>query len=175
MWQLLRYLLGPEAAMLTMGDGRPDNSASDIQALQKAYAQARAQKQAAAQGSLGTPMPPVQAMDDAPQRGVTPAQLPWWVNGQSPAPSQGFPQARPQQTPVAQTPAPQSAPVVPVPQARPASAPQAQPDTSFFMRNAMMMRDPSSGQLIDPQGASQVRGPDLINKMMSYLHNKDTA
>ncbi|WP_368508090.1 hypothetical protein [Bradyrhizobium lupini] len=43
------------------------------------------------------------------------------------------------------------------------------------MRNAMMMRDPGTGQLIDPQGASQVRGPDLINKMMSYLHNKDTA
>lgn len=62
-----------------------------------------------------------------------------------------------------------------MPQPRPAAAPQAQPDTSFFMRNALMQRDPASGQLIDPQGSSQVRGPDLINKMMAYLHNKDTA
>jgi hypothetical protein len=61
-----------------------------------------------------------------------------------------------------------------MPQARPAEAPQAQsqPDTSFFMRNAMMMRDPASGELIDPSGAASVRGPDLISKMMTYLHNK---
>jgi hypothetical protein len=51
-------------------------------------------------------------------------------------------------------------------------APQPQPDTSFFMRNAMMMRDPATGQFIDPSGAASVRGPDLISKMMSYLHNK---
>jgi hypothetical protein len=44
---------------------------------------------------------------------------------------------------------------------------------SFFQRNAAMMRDPSSGELIDPQGASQVRGPDLITKMASYLHNRN--
>jgi hypothetical protein len=66
-----------------------------------------------------------------------------------------------------------------MPQARPAEAPQAQPgsgagapDTSFFMRNAMSMRDPSTGELIDPSGAQSVRGPDLISKMMAYLHNK---
>jgi hypothetical protein len=41
------------------------------------------------------------------------------------------------------------------------------------MRNAMMQQDPNGGGLIDPQGAASVRGPDLINKMMAYLHNKD--
>jgi len=116
------------------------------------------------------PMPPVQGLD-------LPA-----------TPTASAPQAAPQ------------APSVPMPMPRPASAPQApapsinpngsisgavgptsvggaplqpqQPDTSFFMRNALMMHDPSTGQLIDPQGASTVRGPDLINKMLTYLHNK---
>lgn len=66
---------------------------------------------------------------------------------------------------------------VPMPQARPMDAPQAsaQPDTSFFMRNALMQQDPNGGGYIDPQGAASVRGPDLIAKMMSYLHNKDMA
>ncbi|WP_456723053.1 hypothetical protein [Bradyrhizobium sp. USDA 4350] len=62
---------------------------------------------------------------------------------------------------------------MPMPQPRPAEAPQAQPDTSFFMRNALMMQDPNGGGYIDPQGAASVRGPDLINKMMTYLHNKE--
>jgi hypothetical protein len=46
---------------------------------------------------------------------------------------------------------------------------------SFFQRNAAMMRDPGTGAFIDPNSAAQaqVRGPDLIAKMMSYLHNKD--
>jgi hypothetical protein len=59
-----------------------------------------------------------------------------------------------------------------MPQARPAEAPQPEPDTSFFMRNALSMRDPSTGEMIDPMGAQSVRGPDLISKMMTYLHNK---
>jgi hypothetical protein len=43
----------------------------------------------------------------------------------------------------------------------------------FFARNAAMMRDPTTGEFIDPAAAAQaVRGPDLINKMMTYLHNK---
>jgi hypothetical protein len=61
---------------------------------------------------------------------------------------------------------------VPMPRARPEEAPQPEPDTSFFMRNAMMMRDPVTGELIDPQGAASVRGPDLISKMMGYLNKK---
>jgi hypothetical protein len=104
-------------------------------------------------------------------------QLPWWATGDM---TKMFPgaQAAPPQTPAPAPAAPQAAPV-PMPQARPAEAPQAQPgsgagapDTSFFMRNAMSMRDPSTGELIDPSGASSVRGPDLISKMMAYLHNK---
>jgi hypothetical protein len=59
-----------------------------------------------------------------------------------------------------------------MPQARPAEAPQALPDTGFFMRNALQMQDPNGGGYIDPTGAASVRGPDLIAKMMSYLHNK---
>jgi hypothetical protein len=64
-----------------------------------------------------------------------------------------------------------------MPQARPAEAPQADP-MSFFQRNSAMMTDPGTGQFIDPMAAAQaqaVRGPDLINKMMAYLHNKDIA
>jgi hypothetical protein len=62
-----------------------------------------------------------------------------------------------------------------MPQARPADAPQAQPDTSFFMRNALLQRDPMTGQLLDPSAASSVTGPDLISKMMTYLHGKASA
>ena len=72
-------------------------------------------------------------------------------------------------------------PGVPMPRPRPpaaaqamapAAAPQEQPDTSFFMRNALMQQDPVAGGFIDPMGAASVRGPDLISKMMQYLHNK---
>lgn len=121
-----------------------------------------AASQAAGNPQPTQPMPPVQPLDDAPQRGA--AELPWWATGDM---TKMFPGA---------SPAP-----VPMPRARPAQAPQAapeaapqesQPDTSFFMRNALMMRDPASGELIDPQGAASVRGPDLISKMMTYLHNK---
>jgi len=35
-----------------------------------------------------------------------------------------------------------------------------------------MMQDPMGGGLIDPTGAASVSGPDLINKMMGYLHRK---
>jgi hypothetical protein len=45
----------------------------------------------------------------------------------------------------------------------------------FFQHNAAMMRDPATGSFIDPSAAatqSQIRGPDLINKMMGYLSGK---
>jgi cell division septation protein DedD len=118
--------------------------------------------------------PPVQPLDDAPQRGVSsfggPQSMfspPTFPHTSAPVPS-AMQSAAPAPVPA---PTAQAAPV-PMPQARPAEAPQAQPDTSFFMRNAMSMRDPSTGELIDPSGASSVRGPDLISKMMAYLHNK---
>jgi hypothetical protein len=89
------------------------------------------------------PMPPVQGLD------LPPPQVP-------------MPQARPPEAGMAGP--------VPMPQARPAEAPQ--DDTGFFMRNALMMQDPAGGGFIDPEGAASVRGPDLISKMMGYLHNK---
>lgn len=67
-----------------------------------------------------------------------------------------------------------AAPSVPLPMARPADAPAPPEDTGFFRRNALMMTDPMTGQLIDPQGAQSVSGPTLIDKMMGYLHNKVT-
>jgi hypothetical protein len=75
------------------------------------------------------------------------------------------------------SPAPQAAAPVPMPMARPAEAPQAPSPMGFFARNAAMMTDPMTGQFIDPNAASdaQVRGPDLINKMMAYLHKKADA
>jgi hypothetical protein len=38
-----------------------------------------------------------------------------------------------------------------------------------------MQHDPITGQLLDPSGASSVTGPDLISKMMTYLHGKASA
>ncbi len=72
----------------------------------------------------------------------------------------------------AQAPASTAAAGVPLPPERPAEAPQAPPDTGFFMRNALMMQDPLGGGFIDPTGAASVSGPDLISKMMGYLHRK---
>jgi hypothetical protein len=171
MWQILRALLGPEAAMLTMGDGRGDNSGNEMEALQKAYSEAHAKKMAAQSGGLTSPPVAAPPSPSAP----APNTDNWGVMGMPSAvpASQGFPN-QPQPAP-AQAQAPMQ---VPMPQARPMGAPQqasAQPDTSFFMRNALMQQDPNGGGYIDPQGAGSVRGPDLIAKMMSYLHNKDMA
>lgn len=49
----------------------------------------------------------------------------------------------------------------------------------FFARNTAMMQDPMTGAFIDPTAASQaqgsddVRGQNVIQKMLAYLHNKD--
>lgn len=79
----------------------------------------------------------------------------------------------------APAPAPQAPQAPPMPQAPQAQAPAPQqPDMGFFARNAAMMRDPGTGQFIDPAGAAQAqatRGPDLINKMMALLHDKATG
>jgi hypothetical protein len=73
---------------------------------------------------------------------------------------------------------PGPAPAPPMPAPRPPEAPAPTPDMGFFQRNSAMMRDPSSGQFIDPTNAanaSQASGPDVIQKLMSYFHNKDNA
>jgi hypothetical protein len=65
-----------------------------------------------------------------------------------------FPQTMAQAPAPAQAP---QAPSVPVPSPRPAQAPQPQPQMGFFQRNAAMMRDPATGELIDPQGAARAQ------------------
>lgn len=44
----------------------------------------------------------------------------------------------------------------------------------FTSRNTAMMRDPVTGDFIDPQAAksADANGPDLIKKFMNYLHSK---
>lgn len=117
---------------------------------------------------------------------LAPTAMPWVLPPpQTPAPAHTAPQA-------ATVPMPQARPAGAEPQVNPdgsiagavgptsvggaplvgQAAPQAQPDTSFFMRNALMQRDPATGELIDPSGAAGVRGPDLISKMLAYLHSK---
>lgn len=128
---------------------------------------------------LGAPPPPPQA---------TPLQVPAlgglglfpgapnspmnWLQGAQykPTPPMMHPTAPPAPAPAVAA----AAPSVPLPMARPADAPAPPEDTGFFRRNALMMTDPMTGQLIDPQGAQSVSGPTLIDKMMGYLHNKVT-
>lgn len=85
---------------------------------------------------------------------------------------QGAQFKNPTEPPAAPVSPPVAAPAAPLPAPRPAEAPAPTPDTGFFMRNALMMQDPNGGGFIDPMGAASVRGPDLIQKMMGYLHNK---
>jgi hypothetical protein len=111
----------------------------------------------------------------APAAPSAPPQMPWWASGDM---TKMFPGAAPQAPSPAPAPAPVSAPQTapgPMPQASPAAAPQASPDTSFFMRNALMQHDPITGQMLDPGATSSVSGPDLISKMMTYLHGKASA
>lgn len=133
----------------------------------------------AAQGDIMKPNPRSAFVQPsapaAPAAPTPPPQAPWWADGRSFGAAPAAPPPAP--APAAAAPAmrPPQAPQVPLPQPRPAEAPSAPPDMSFFQRNAAMMRDPGTGAFIDPTAAAQaqVRGPDLINKMMAYLHNKD--
>ena len=183
---ILKLLLGPQAGMLMMGDGRPDNSPGDLSALVKAYAAERARKSAGqfsnAPQAAASPVPP--PAGPVPISGPdTPAPSPFGQGaGKIPFLNSPFGQMLPQSPTPGASAAPPSAPAaqpsVPLPMPRPAEAPQAQPDMSFFQRNAAMMRDPSTGDFIDPSGAAQAQtqlanGPTLISKMMTYLHNKD--
>jgi hypothetical protein len=45
----------------------------------------------------------------------------------------------------------------------------------FFARNSAMMRDPSTGQFLDPTAGAQAQasGPDLIQKYIDMFHKKD--
>lgn len=101
--------------------------------------------------------------------------VPTMASQNLPTPMDNDPTPKPPQNAMAQ-----AAPAVPMPQPRPDDAPQASPQMGFFQRNSAMMRDPSSGQFIDPANADiaqsqQPSGPDVIAKLMSYFHNKDQA
>jgi hypothetical protein len=86
-----------------------------------------------------------------------------WPYGPIGAPSQPMtagvpmPQSRPQMA--AAAPVPMSAP-------RPAEAPQASsPFADFFARNTAMMKDPTTGQFVDPSAAASHGGSGILNGM----------
>ncbi|WP_316235062.1 MULTISPECIES: hypothetical protein [unclassified Bradyrhizobium] len=200
------------------GDGRPNNSLSDMQALTDAYKQARMAKANAPFGSGAQPVP-YMGIGGLPAA-MAPRSVPAAPQAAPTAPAAPMPMPRPAAAPQApmniQSQAQMqgvSAPAVtsfngqqPAHQGlinRIGAALQGHPDpngligmishglqgngsapqpaqqggispmSGFFQRNAAMMRDPSTGALIDPAGAAAApRGPDLINKMMGYLHGK---
>lgn len=174
--------------MLGAGDGRPDNSASDIDALAQAYKADRTNANYQVQRRFGamqpsSPMTPNQQVADRfggmqPPTQPTPNdQVANRFGGMQP----------PEQALAYAPPAPNRGNMtVPVPRARPQhqvgyspadAAPQAQqPQMSWFQRNAAMMHDPVTGGFIDPQGAAVAQGQldqgSIIKKMIGYLHQK---
>ena len=127
----LKRFLGP-IGMMTMDDGRPDNSPQDVSALVEAYKKAREAK--AAQNT--SPFNDVFSM--FPQQASQPIAE---VHAQSPLPSTDV-AARPIAEP--QNPA---APQVPMPAPRPQEAPQAPQEIPWWQRNAMMQQDPGPGAI----------------------------
>jgi hypothetical protein len=129
----------------------------------------------------GTTPPASPTPPQAPQQasfGQGAGPVPFLNNpfGQVLPPQQPAPSPPPAAAPNPVAPAVSQAPSVPTPMPRPDAAPQAPPDMSFFQRNTAMMRDPVTGAFIDPTAAAQaqqVTGPNLIDKMMTYLHNKE--
>lgn len=96
MTPFLESMFGPMGALISAGDGRPDNSASDMSALTKAFAEARANKAFGAQAralanrvdqpsvpltaqgaqNLGAPMAPPAPPPGAPGAPSVPVSLP---------------------------------------------------------------------------------------------------
>jgi hypothetical protein len=146
----------------------PDNATAYAQSLHKDQEQMYATPQPPISGpqNISYPSAPISTDNSAPAAPSAPTPPPWWANGQM-FNGPGFPSA-----PASQASSPTQPASTPMPQARPAEAPAPQEDTGFFMRNALMQQDPMGGGFIDPMGAKSVRGPDLIAKMMQYLHNK---
>lgn len=117
--------------------------------------------------------PPIAAMEDLnAAQASPPASIPWWANATGASFDNQVPMPRPRPA-MAPSPATVGGGQVPMPQPRPAmDAPM-----SAFQRNAAMMRDPGTGEFIDPQGAARAQaqmgnGSDLIAKMMGYLTQK---
>lgn len=185
--------------MLGIGDGRPDNSPGDLSALVKAYAQARAQKQARQAPQPVAPSPPISgpqtptppappAPPAAPPAPPTadPASMlgPHMFNPVQPPNNPAVPswaQLGPLPSPAGgNASSPSAAVPLPAPRPQPAPAVQAavpQPGMSFWQRNTAMMRDPATGAFLDPQAAAQAdaSGPDLIQKFMNHFNQKGLA
>jgi hypothetical protein len=90
--------------------------------------------------------------------GASPFDNAQWPYGPVGAPSQA--QAS------APAPAPQAPAPVPMPAPRPAAAAQApasNPFADFFARNTAMMKDPVTGEFIDPQAAAKYGGSGILN------------
>ena len=78
----------------------------------------------------------------------------------------GAPRAMATSVPTPQPRPPEVAAPVPMPMARPAEAPQAPGALSeFFQRNAAMMKDPTTGEMIDPIAAAKFGGGGILNGM----------
>jgi hypothetical protein len=91
-----------------------------------------------------------QAMSTPASGGPSQFDQAQWPYGPVGAPSQAM----------ASSPAVQGQPGVPMPAPRPTEAPQAPPEMSFFQRNAMLQRDPLTGEYLDPaQAASAEQSP----------------
>ena len=90
--------------------------------------------------------------------GPSPFDSAQWPYGPVGAPSQAQASAP---APVPHAPAP-----APMPAPRPAEAPQAptsNPFADFFARNTAMMKDPVTGDFIDPQAAAKFGGSGILN------------
>jgi hypothetical protein len=177
--------LGPMGAVIAAGDGRGTNSADDMKGLTDAYAAARNDRlsHASPAGQVtSAPLPPPDmgpsANDQVANRfggmqppapatfaerfgGLAPAVL---AKGDmlqaSPAqvianrgmfPFVPMPHPRPQMA--------HATAAVPMPQPRPAAADAPAPTApmTWFQRNAAMMRDPITGQFIDPAAAARAQ------------------
>jgi hypothetical protein len=90
--------------------------------------------------------------------GASPFDNAQWPAGPVGAPSQAQ----------ASSPAPAPAPA-PMPRARPAEASQLtnNPFADFFARNTAMMKDPVTGDFIDPQAAAKFGGSGILNGLFS--------
>jgi hypothetical protein len=178
-------MLGPMGALIAAGDGRPDNSLSDMQALTQELAKARAAKHAAAAATMPQGAPPQQppmpsvpiSMDYPTMPGATAASasgagaIPWWANASGMDHSSNpMPQPRPQQAPPAPPQAGQQGSPGPIPGAMgPTSmggAPLVNPNGSI--PGASGPTSVGGAPLSPPQS----NGSGLIAQMLQLLQQK---
>lgn len=84
-------------------------------------------------------------------------------NAQWPFGPVGAPKVMASSVPTPQPRPPEAAAPVPMPMARPAEAPHGGALSEFFQRNAAMMKDPTTGEMIDPIAAAKFGGSGILN------------